>query len=99
MTYTVLVTKRPDDGYLARTVALPDMAATGTTEAEAIDRLRLALAEAHAQGHLVQVDVPLAGEASAHPWRRFAGMWADDPDWDVFGQAMADYRRSSEPPT
>jgi predicted RNase H-like HicB family nuclease len=97
MTYTVLITKHPNDGYLARALAVPEIAVTGATEAEAIDGLRAALAELHAQSHLVQVDVPLADEAGVHPWGRFAGMWATDPDWDAFQQAMADYRRASEP--
>jgi predicted RNase H-like HicB family nuclease len=98
MTYPVLITKRPDDGYLARALALPEIAATGATEAEAIDRLRAALAEVHARSRLVHVDVPIAGEATIHPWARFAGVWAADPDWAAFERAMADYRRSGEPP-
>jgi hypothetical protein len=31
--------------------------------------------------------------AQDNPWLRFAGMWADDPDWDVFQDAMAAERR------
>ena len=28
-----------------------------------------------------------------HPWMKFAGMFADDEDWDEFQAAMAEYRR------
>jgi hypothetical protein len=28
-----------------------------------------------------------------HPWLKFAGMFEDDPDWEEFQAAIAEYRR------
>lgn len=28
------------------------------------------------------------------PWLRYAGMWADDPDWDVFQAEMEAFRQA-----
>ncbi|MEK8019502.1 MAG: hypothetical protein VSS75_021730 [Candidatus Parabeggiatoa sp.] len=28
-----------------------------------------------------------------HPWLKFAGMFKDDPNWDEFQAAIAEYRR------
>lgn len=40
-------------------------------------------------------DQPAAVEPdpSEHPWMKFAGMFADDPDWDEYQAAIAEYRR------
>jgi hypothetical protein len=28
-----------------------------------------------------------------HPWRPFAGMFADDPDWEAFQESIRAYRQ------
>ena len=94
MTYKVLVTKHPDNRYTARALALPDVVASGTTEAEAVDHLRDALADLQTHSRVVDVDLPMPDVAQDIPWLRFAGMWADDPDWDVFQDAIAAQRRA-----
>jgi predicted RNase H-like HicB family nuclease len=94
MTYKVLVTKQPDNRYTARALVLPDVVASGTTEAEAVDQLRDALADLQTRSRVVDVDLPMPDVAQDHPWLRFAGMWAADPDWDLFQDAVAEYRRA-----
>ena len=93
MTYKVLVTKQHDSRYTARALVLPDVVASGTTEAEAVDHLRDALADLQTRSRVVDVDLPLPDLAQGNPWLRFAGMGADDPDWDLFQDAVAEYRR------
>ncbi len=44
MVTRVLITRQADDRVVARTLAAPEVAATGRTEEEAIGRLRDALA-------------------------------------------------------
>ena len=93
MTYKVLVTKQHDSRYTARALVLPDVVASGTTEAEAVDHLRDTLADLQTRSHVVDVDLPMPDLAQGNPWLRFARMWADDPDWDLFQDAIAEYRR------
>jgi hypothetical protein len=95
MTYKVLVTKQNDSRYTARALVLPDVVASGTTEAEAVDHLRDALTDLQTRSRVVDVDLPMPDLAEGNPWLRFAGMWADDPDWDLFQNAVAEYRRES----
>lgn len=92
MTTAVLITRHADNRYSARALALSDVVASGASEAEAIAALRAALAELQAQSHIVQVDVPLPGVPADDPWLRTAGIWANDPSWEAFQQAVADYR-------
>ena len=93
MTYKVLVTKEHDSRYTARALVLPDVVAFGTTEAEAVDHLRDTLADLQTHSHVVDVELPLPDLAADNPWLRVAGMWADDPDWDSFQNAIVEYRR------
>ncbi|PDW04606.1 hypothetical protein CJ255_02845 [Candidatus Viridilinea mediisalina] len=92
MTTSVLITRHADNRYSARALALANVVASGASEAEAIAALRTTLAELHAHSHIVQVDVPLPTVPSDDPWLRTAGIWAHDPSWDAFQQAMAEYR-------
>lgn len=96
MATDVLVTRHATNHFSARALALPAVVATGESEAEAIAQLRAALAELQQHSHIVQVDLPLPEGSTAHPWLRFAGMWADDPDWHAFEEAVADARREAE---
>jgi hypothetical protein len=41
-------------------------------------------------GRIMQLE--LETEPEAHPWQRFAGMFADNPDWDAFQESMRAYR-------
>lgn len=93
MTYRVLVTKNPNNGYTARALALPDIVASGTTESEAIEQLRVALADLQVHSRVVQVDLSLPGEPVENPWLRFAGIWEHDPDWEAFQAEVEAYRQ------
>jgi len=92
VTTAVLITRHADNRYSARALALSDVIASGTSEAEAIAALRTALAELQAHSHIIQVDVPLPAVSADDPWLRTAGIWANDPSWDTFQRAIAEYR-------
>ena len=66
----------------------PDVVASGTTEARAIDHLRDALADLQTRSRVIDIDLPLPNFAQGNPWLRFGGMWADDPDWELFQGAI-----------
>ena len=93
-TYNVLLTACGENCYTARTLALPDIVATGTSEAEALDKLRAASSDLLARSRMVKIEVDqeLPGTAQDDPWLRFAGMWKDDPSWDEFQEEVAKYR-------
>lgn len=93
MTSNVLITRHPDNHYTARALALPDVVASGTTEQEAVDKLRESLTALRAHSRVVQVDLPLPQVPEDNPWLRAAGIWAQDPDWDVFADAVTMYRQ------
>jgi hypothetical protein len=92
MTVDVLVTRTADHRYVARALALPYVSASGASEAEAIEALRHAHADVQARSHIVQVELPTLQASNANPWVRFAGIWRDDPDWDVFQNEVDAYR-------
>ena len=96
MTTTVLVTRRPDNRYTARALALPEVVATGATADEAVDNLRASLSELRQHSQVIEVDLPLLDTSIPHPWQRFAGMWASDPDWEAFEQILAAERAGSD---
>ncbi|NJO82841.1 MAG: hypothetical protein HC828_08495 [Blastochloris sp.] len=93
MTTPVLVTRQDDRHYTARALAFADVVASGTSEAEAIAALRTVLADLQARSHIVHVDLPVPAVSTDDPWLRVAGIWADDPSWETFQQAIADYRQ------
>ena len=40
------------------------------------------------------IQSPVSKQAETkHPWMQFAGMFKDDPYWDEFQEAIAEYRR------
>ncbi len=92
MTTAVLVTRHADNRYSARALALADVIASGTSEAEAIAALRIALADLQTRSHIIQVDLPVPLAPVNDPWVQVAGIWANDPSWEPFQQAVAAYR-------
>lgn len=92
MSTVVLITRHADHCYSARVLALADVVAFGASEAEAIAALHTALAERQAHSDIVQVDAPSPVVSADDPWLRTAGIWANDPSWDAFQQAIAEYR-------
>ncbi len=85
MQYDVLLIKQPDESYSARPVLMPEVVVSGVNEADALMRVRKAIALRQGQSRIVQIDVPASSgaesEASRDPWLRFAGEWGDDADW------------------
>ena len=93
MTFDVILLKQADNGYIARPVLWPDSAVQGATEQEALDRVRDLIRDLLGRTQLVQVEVDVPENQTDNPWLSRAGLFADDPTWDDFLQAMADYRR------
>ncbi len=93
MTFGVILLKQANDGYVARPILWPDVEAQGATEQEALDRVRALIRNLLSKARLVQVEVDVPEEKVGNPWIAKAGIFADDPTWEDFQKAMADYRR------
>jgi len=93
MIFDVILFKQVDDGYIARPVLWPDEVAYGATEQEALETVRALIRDLLHRTRFVQVEVDVPVEQSDNPWLAKAGMFTDDPTWDSFLKAMADYRQ------
>ncbi|MDV7390983.1 type II toxin-antitoxin system HicB family antitoxin [Arthrospira platensis SPKY1] len=89
MTYDVLVTKEHNKRYKARVLLLPEIVATGSSEEDVLAQVKSAITVLRTRSRIVQIDVPPLAAAEDDPWLRYAGMWADDPDWDAFQAEVA----------
>ena len=89
MTYDVLLTRK-DEKVVARVRQWPEVLVEGATEEEALANARAGLQSLLQEGRVVQIDVDLT--PGTHPWARFAGMFADDPDWEAFQGSIRQYR-------
>ncbi len=89
MTYDVLLTKK-DEKFIARVREWPEIVGEGETEEEALVKAQADLKSLLVGGRIVQLDLEV--KPSEHPWFKFAGMFADDADWDNFQASMQQYR-------
>jgi hypothetical protein len=61
-----------------------------STEEDALRKAKVSLQSLLAGGRIVQLEVDIKPEE--HPWQQFAGMFADDPDWEALQASMREYR-------
>jgi hypothetical protein len=81
------------NGYRARGVEPLGLTAEGDTPDEAVRKLRQLLQDRLAAGaRLVALEFP----AGDNPWRQMAGMFKDDPLFDDWQKAIAEYRKEVE---
>lgn len=99
MTFDVILFKQAGNGYVARPAFWPDEAAYGATEQEALDSVRKLIRDLLNRTRFVQVEVDVPVEDVENPWLAKAGMFANDPTWDSFLKAMADYRQQLDEET
>ncbi|MFZ0547915.1 MAG: type II toxin-antitoxin system HicB family antitoxin [Candidatus Promineifilaceae bacterium] len=92
MTYDVLVTKEKSQRYTARVLLLPEIVASGNTEEEALEQVKTAITDLRINSRIVQLDVPSLADGD-DPWLRYAGLWADDPDWELFRSEVEAFRQ------
>jgi len=93
MQIPVLIETVDNIGYRA-TIGQPlVMSAEGTTREEALDHLREAVKDRLKAGaEIASLELP----NSEHPLARFAGMLKDEPLFEAWQQAIADYRKQRD---
>jgi predicted RNase H-like HicB family nuclease len=89
MTYDVLLTRK-EDKFIARVRQWPAIIVEGDSEEEVLRKAQADLQSLLVGGRIMQLE--LETEPEAYPWQRFAGMFADNPDWDAFQESMRAYR-------
>jgi hypothetical protein len=90
MKLPVLIERVNNNGYRARSGEPLVLVAEGTTEEEALRKLNVAIQQKVNEGaKLVTVDV---GQEE-QPWKGFRGWLRDDPMFDEWQEAIAEYRR------
>jgi predicted RNase H-like HicB family nuclease len=89
MTYDVFLTRKGDK-FVARVCQWLAIVEESDTEEDALRKVHTSIQSLLTEGRIVQLEVALKPEE--HPWQRFAGMFADDPDWDAFQASIREYR-------
>lgn len=94
MQIPVLIERVEGAGYRARSGEPLPLTAEGSTEADALARLRELIEKRFASGSkLVQLNVGPAED----PWAKFAGTWdPNDPFIQEWEQAVANYRKEKD---
>jgi hypothetical protein len=90
MQIPVLIESVAGNGYRARVGEPLAMSAEGATADEALRKLHELINKQLAQGAQL---VPLEVTTEEKPWMRFAGMFKDDPYFEDWQKAIAEYRR------
>jgi len=90
MNYDVLVEKVENNGYVARVMAWSDCVVQADTRDEALAQVRQAIEARLTQADIVTIEVSSTKE---NLLLRFAGIWADNPDFDGFQKEIENYRR------
>jgi hypothetical protein len=97
MQYQIFVQNPAESHFTASVIGIPTCVAQGRTEAEALAKAEDLLDEQLAKGKVVTVERPSGNgnghHDNTHPWMKFAGTWANDPDFDDF---VAEMQRERE---
>jgi hypothetical protein len=96
MSLTAIVEKIDDRHFRAAIVQPFAMESEGTTEDEALNRLReMAIARL---GSRKMVEIRLPDEETENPWRKLAGMFKGHQDWSEYLKNIEEYRREMNQP-
>ena len=93
MTFDILLIKQAENGYIARPVLWPESVVYGPTEKDALDGIPGLIRDLFSRTQFVQIELDVPERQVENPWLVKAGMFANDPTWDDFLNAMADYRQ------
>lgn len=94
MQYQILIEHPNQNGFVASVIGLPNCVATGSTEEEALARIRQTLHARLSQAKIVAIEVesPTAQDEEK-PWTVNAAAWRDDPTFDDLMEKLQQIRR------
>jgi predicted RNase H-like HicB family nuclease len=96
MQYQIFVQTHAKQGFVASVVGMPSVSVEGTTEDEAIAKVKTALEAQLATGKLVTIEVADEMAQGTDPWIKNMGIFADDPTFDDFLKEVEAYRQQVE---
>ena len=64
-----------------------------TTRQQALAKLQALLAKRLSKAEIVEVEIPQASSETEHSWKRFAGMFEDEPLFDEVLEEIEAHRR------
>ena len=94
MKYTVLLKPHTNGRVLATVPALPECQCIGSTEAEALGKIRAAIHEIMRKTKVVHIEVD--DDQTKDAWDETIGVFADDETFDDFQDEIRKYRVTPE---
>lgn len=96
MQYQVFLQSHTQQRFVASVVGIPNLSVEGTTEAEAIAKIKTALESQLATGKFVTIEVDAAADSThtAFPIS-CAGIFADDPTFDDWMEKLTVIRQDA----
>ncbi len=94
MTYRILVEKNRAGGFQATALDLPEIRVVAGSREQALAELRATLAERFSTAEIVELEIPQASPQKEHSWKRFAGVFEDEPLFDEVQEAIEADRRA-----
>ncbi len=93
MTYSILVEENDSDSFQAIALGLPECRVVATTRKQALAELRAVLAKRLSKAEIIEVEIPKSALQAEHSWKRFAGMFEDEPLFDEVLEEIEAHRR------
>jgi predicted RNase H-like HicB family nuclease len=90
LTVNVLLENDHDGRVIATVLNIPNCRVTAETREQALTQLYTLLSNRFETSEVVSLDIPLL--QPTHPWMQYAGVFKDDPHFDVVQQYIQDYR-------
>jgi predicted RNase H-like HicB family nuclease len=92
--YSILIETPKTGGYRATAMGLPNCRAKGATREIALQNIREVLTNRLNQSEIVTLKIE--SPRSEHPWRQFAGIFQNDPQFEEVQADIKVYRQEIE---
>jgi predicted RNase H-like HicB family nuclease len=93
MTYNILVEENSRNSFQATVLGLPDCHVVAASREQALAKLRGALAKRLSKAEAVEIEIPQQPAEAEHPWKKFAGIFEDEPLFDEVLEEIEAHRR------
>ncbi|MGL5195623.1 MAG: type II toxin-antitoxin system HicB family antitoxin [Chroococcales cyanobacterium] len=90
MQYQIFIQTQSNQRFIASVVGMSNLIAEGTTEAEALEKVKTALEATLATGKFINLEM-----AESPPQMKWAGIFANDPTFDDFLDKLTQIRQEA----
>ena len=91
MTYRVVLERKRAEGFKATVLGWPECTASAASREQTLEMLRENLRKRLAESEIIELEVD--SPRPERPWRKFAGMFKDNPLLDEVVEEIETYRR------